>query len=194
MNRIPRRNNPESGILSRFYRRLRADRLHFQAERESEHLLASIPLPEPFDFDQLVGNIAEASGRQIVMKPIPDHLTGLDGMCGLLIKHDTHPVDLILHPKGCSPSHELELKVHQLVHLWAGDNTGILRSPDTLRARAVTPDGGLSTTRPPDHDALIELRADNVARLIGQRSTHRARRRGPAAVDGPHRGGAPARP
>ncbi|MCY0935193.1 hypothetical protein [Streptomyces sp. H34-S4] len=153
-----------------------------------------MPLPDPFDFDQLVGNIAEAGGRQIVMKPIPDHLTGLDGMCGFLIKHDTHPVDLILHPKGCSPSHELELKVHQLVHLWAGDNTGIVGgSPDAFRAREVTQDGG-PEAGPPDHDVLIELRADNVARLIGRRSTH-------GAVGGsrpPHaassRGGAPRGP
>ncbi|WP_432072093.1 hypothetical protein [Streptomyces wuyuanensis] len=156
--------------------------------------MASMPLPDPFDFDRLVGNIAEASGRQIVMKPIPDHLTGLDGVCGLLIKHDTHPVDLILHPKGRSPSDELELKVHQLVHLWAGDNTGIVGSPDILRARAVAPEGGLSTAGPSDHDALIELRADNVARLIGQRSTDRSVDGGhpPRAV--PHGGEAPARP
>ncbi|MCP3819275.1 hypothetical protein NLX86_14540 [Streptomyces sp. A3M-1-3] len=153
-----------------------------------------MPLPDPFDFDQLVGNIAEASGRRIVIKPIPDHLTGIDGMCGLLIKHDTHPVDLILHPKGCSPSHELELKVHQLVHLWAGDNTGIVRSPDILRAGAVTPDGGPSTTGPQDHDALIELRADNVVRLIGQRSTHRAVGGGRPPRTVPHRGGATVRP
>ncbi|MFG3410049.1 hypothetical protein [Streptomyces sp. NPDC048142] len=153
-----------------------------------------MPLPDPFDFDQLVGNIAEAGGRQIVMKPIPDHLTGLDGMCGLLIKHDTHPVDLILHPRGYSPSHELALKVHQLVHLWAGDNTGIVTSPDILRTRSVTPGGRLSTTGPTDHDALIELRADNVARLIGQRSAHRAVGGGRPPRDVPHRGGAPARP
>ncbi|MFD3680497.1 hypothetical protein [Streptomyces sp. NPDC058613] len=153
-----------------------------------------MPLPDPFDFDQLVGNIAEASGRQIVMKPIPDHLTGLDDVCGLLIKHDTRPVDLILHPKGSSPPHELALKVHQLAHLWAGDNTNIVRSPGILRPRAVTPDGGLPKPRPADHDALIELRADNVARLIGQRSTHRRAGGDRPPRDAPYRDGAPARP
>ncbi|MEU9145082.1 hypothetical protein [Streptomyces sp. NPDC048349] len=153
-----------------------------------------MPLPDPFDFDQLVANIAEASGRQVVMKPIPDHLTGLDGVCGLLVRHDTRPVDLILHPKGRSPSDELELKVHQLVHLWAGDNTGIVRSPDVLRARLVAPDGGLSTTGPSDHDALIELRADHVARLIGQRLTPPSFSGGRPPRAAPHSGGAPARP
>ncbi|MGW6982608.1 hypothetical protein ACWGE1_24765 [Streptomyces sp. NPDC054932] len=152
-----------------------------------------MPLPDPFDFDQLVGNIAEASGRQIVMKPIPDHLTGLDGVCGLLVKHDTRPVDLILHHKGCSPPHELALKMHQLVHLWAGDNTRTVRSPDTLPAPGAMPGGGLSTTGLPDHDALIELRADTVARLIGQRGTRRAAGEGRSPRDVPHRGGAPAR-
>ncbi|WP_371618367.1 hypothetical protein [Streptomyces sp. NBC_00454] len=191
MNRIPRR---ESGILSGFSRHLRASRLHFQAERESERLIASMPLPDPFDFDQLVGNMAEASGRQIVMKPIPDHLTGLEGVCGLLIKHDTHPVDLILHPKGRSPPHELTLKVHQLVHFWAGDNTRLVQSPDMARSRAMPPDAGLSTIRPPDHDALIELRAVHVARLIAQRSTRRTAEEGQPPRDVPHRGGAPARP
>ncbi|MFD7701418.1 hypothetical protein [Streptomyces caelestis] len=131
-----------------------------------------MPLPDPFDFDQLVGNIAEARGRRIVMRPIPDHLTGLDGTCGLLVKHDTHPVDLVLHPAGRSPSHELELKVHQLVHLWAGDNTGVVRSSGTLRARAATPDGGLSTTGHAEHDAFIELRAGHAARLISQRRAY----------------------
>lgn len=191
MTRIPRRNDPESGFLSRLYRHLHADRLHVQAKRESERLIASMPLPDPFDFDQLVGNIAEARGRQIVMKPLPDHLTGLDGLCGLLVKHDTHPVDLILHPKGCSPRHELTLQVHQLVHLWAGDNTGMVGSPDILRTHAGTPDSGLSTTGPPDHDALIELRADNAARLIGQMSRHRPAGGGRPPRDVPHRGGAP---
>ncbi|MFD9975523.1 hypothetical protein ACFWZR_14720 [Streptomyces sp. NPDC059017] len=133
-----------------------------------------MPVPDPFDFDRLVGNIAEVKGRQIVMKPIPDHLTGLDDVCGLLIKHHTYPLDLLLHPKGRSPSDELELKVHQLVHLWAGDNTGIVRSPGILRAGTVEPDTVLPATGPSEHDALIELRADNVARLIGQRSTHQS--------------------
>ncbi|WP_446593630.1 hypothetical protein [Streptomyces sp. LARHCF249] len=194
MNRISRRKDPESGILSGFYRPLRAGRLHFRAERESERLIAGMPLPDPFDFDQLVGNIAQARGRQIVMKPIPDHLTGLDGVCGLLVKYGARPVDLVLHPKGRSPSHELELKVHQLVHLWAGDNTGIVTSPDVLRARAVTPEGGLPAAGLLDHDAFIELRADNAARLIGQRGEHRVAGGGRPPRVVPFRSGALALP
>ncbi|MFJ6781622.1 hypothetical protein [Streptomyces yangpuensis] len=193
MNRS-RRPDPETGYLAGFYRELRSSRLNLQAEQDSERLIATMPLPDPFDFDQLVGNIAKASGRRIVMKPIPDHLTGLDGTCGLFIPHDTHPVDLILHPKGRSPSDELNLKVHQLVHLWAGDHTGIVRSPGILRAHAGGPDKGLPTAGPSDHDALIELRADTAARLIAQRKPRRPAGGGrpPHAV--PHGGGAPTRP
>ncbi|MGW0363367.1 hypothetical protein [Streptomyces sp. NPDC002990] len=154
-----------------------------------------MPLPDPFDFDQLVRNIAEVRGRRIVIKPLPEHLTGIDGMCGLLVRHDTHPVDLILHLKGRSPSHELELKVHQLVHLWAGDNTGIVRPPDILREGSVIPpDGRLSATGTPEHDALIELRADYAVRLICHRGTHRAVSGGRPPRTVPHRDPAPARP
>lgn len=193
MNRS-RRHTQETGSVTGFYRDLRMSRLHFHTEQESERLIASMPLPDPFDLDRLIGNMSEVRGRRIVMKPIPDHLTGLDGVCGLLVTHDTHPVDLLLHPKGRSPSDELELKVHQLAHLWAGDNTGVVRSPDAPRARTAALDDGIPTTWPQDRDALIELRADHVARLIGQRIALESAGEGrpPRAV--PHEGGAPARP
>lgn len=174
MKGIPRHSNPETGIVSGLYRNPRVERLRFQADRDSEQLIASMPLPDPFDFDQLVGNIAAVSGRQIVIRPIPDHLTGLDGLCGLLVKHETRPVDLILHHRGCSPPHELQLKVHQLVHLWAGDNTATVGPPDVLHTRRTEPDGEFPMAGPSGRDELIELRADNVARLIGERSTGRA--------------------
>ncbi|MFJ8435346.1 hypothetical protein ACIQ9P_29025 [Kitasatospora sp. NPDC094019] len=158
------------------YRHRGAGLLHLQAEQDSERLIASMPLPDPFDLDRLVGNLAEASGRHIVLRPIPAaQLTGLDGTCGLLVKHDTRPVDLILHREGRSLSHEVELKVHQLVHLWAGDGAGLVGPPDVLRARGMAPVGGIpATARSLKRDAFIELRADHAARLI-------SRRRGPAA-------------
>ncbi len=169
MSGVPRRDRDASGILSGLYRHRGASLLHRQAEQDSERLVAAMPVPDPFDLDQLVGNLAAASGRQIVLRPIPAHLTGLDGACGLLVRHDTRPVDLILHRAGRSPSHEVELKVHQLVHLWAGDSTGLVGSPDLLRTRGVTPDGALPVARSLKRDAFIELRADHVARLIGRR-------------------------
>ncbi|MFD4905566.1 hypothetical protein [Kitasatospora purpeofusca] len=159
------------------YRHRGAGLLHLQAEQDGERLVASMPLPDPFDLDRLVGNLAEASGRHIVLRPIPAaHLTGLDGTCGLLVKHDTRPVDLILHREGRSLSHEVELKVHQLVHLWAGDGAGLVGPPDVLRARGMAPVGGIpATARSLKRDAFIELRADHAARLISRR-----RERGPA--------------
>ncbi|MFB7376905.1 hypothetical protein ACFC6U_01290 [Kitasatospora purpeofusca] len=160
------------------YRHRGAGLLHLQAEQDGERLVASMPLPDPFDLDRLVGNLAEASGRHIVLRPIPAaHLTGLDGTCGLLVKHDTRPVDLILHREGRSLTHEVELKVHQLVHLWAGDGTGLVGPPDVLRARGMAPVGGIpATARSLKRDAFIELRADHAARLISRR-----RERGPAS-------------
>ncbi|MFF7589364.1 hypothetical protein ACFZCK_17940 [Kitasatospora purpeofusca] len=163
------------------YRHRGAGLLHLQAEQDGERLVASMPLPDPFDLDRLVGNLAEASGRHIVLRPIPAaHLTGLDGTCGLLVKHDTRPVDLILHREGRSLSHEVELKVHQLVHLWAGDGTGLVGPPDVLRARGMAPVGGIpATARSLKRDAFIELRADHAARLI-------SRRREPGPGSGAH--------
>ncbi|WP_406088340.1 hypothetical protein [Kitasatospora purpeofusca] len=160
------------------YRHRGAGLLHLQAEQDGERLVASMPLPDPFDLDRLVGNLAEASGRHIVLRPIPAaHLTGLDGTCGLLVKHDTRPVDLILHREGRSLSHEVELKVHQLVHLWAGDGAGLVGPSDVLRARGMAPVGGIpATARSLKRDAFIELRADHAARLISRR-----RERGPAS-------------
>ncbi|MFB7673641.1 hypothetical protein ACFC26_19755 [Kitasatospora purpeofusca] len=160
------------------YRHRGAGLLHLQAEQDGERLVASMPLPDPFDLDRLVGNLAEASGRHIVLRPIPAaHLTGLDGTCGLLVKHDTRPVDLILHREGRSLTHEVELKVHQLVHLWAGDGTGLVGPPDVLRARGMAPVGGIpATARSLKRDAFIELRADHAARLISRR-----RERGPGS-------------
>ncbi|MEV0188059.1 hypothetical protein AB0I39_05925 [Kitasatospora purpeofusca] len=156
------------------YRHRGAGLLHLQAEQDGERLVASMPLPDPFDLDRLVGNLAEASGRHIVLRPIPAaHLTGLDGTCGLLVKHDTRPVDLILHREGRSLSHEVELKVHQLVHLWAGDGAGLVGPPDVLRARGMAPVGGIpATARSLKRDAFIELRADHAARLISRRREH----------------------
>ncbi|SDT40756.1 hypothetical protein SAMN05216371_2187 [Streptomyces sp. TLI_053] len=158
------------------YRHRGAGLLHLQAEQDGERLVASMPLPDPFDLDRLVGNLAEASGRHIVLRPIPaSQLTGLDGTCGLLVKHDTRPVDLILHREGRSLSHEVELKVHQLVHLWAGDGAGLVGPPDVLRARGMAPVGGIpATARSLKRDAFIELRADHAARLISRRREHGA--------------------
>ncbi|MFB7513083.1 hypothetical protein [Streptomyces sp. NPDC056144] len=188
MNSLPHHGNTASGILAGLSRHPGADRLHAQAEQESEHLIASMPLPDPFDLDRLVGNMAKASGRRIVMKPIPPHLAGIDGACGLLVRHDTHPLDLILHPEGCSPSHELELKVHQLVHLWAGDNTGVVRPPGAARPRTVAPSGTLTAPDPLERDVLVELRADKAARYISRRRRQRPVGAGSALRVSLHRG------
>ncbi|MDY0812446.1 hypothetical protein [Kitasatospora purpeofusca] len=171
MSGAPRRGHDAPGILSGIYRHRGAGLLHLQAEQDGERLVASMPLPDPFDLDRLVGNLAEASGRHIVLRPIPAaQLTGLGGTCGLLVKHDTRPVDLILHREGRSASHEVELKVHQLVHLWAGDGAGLVGPADVLRARGMAPVGGIpATARSLKRDAFIELRADHAARLISRR-------------------------
>ncbi|MEU5219816.1 hypothetical protein AB0G79_27010 [Streptomyces sp. NPDC020807] len=153
-----------------------------------------MPLPDPFDFDRLVGNMAEASGRRIVIQPIPEHLTGLDGACGLLVRHDTHPVDLILHPEGCSPSHELELKVHQLVHLWAGDHTGVVRPATLPGPPATAPAAGLGTPGPLERDVLVELRADKAARYISRRRGQRPVGAGTAVRPSLRAGAQPIRP
>ncbi|MBV9024479.1 MAG: hypothetical protein JO362_11970 [Streptomycetaceae bacterium] len=125
-------------------------------QREIEDIVASMPIPHPFDLDVLIANIAEARGRRIVLMPIPDQLLGASGVCGLWIKHQTEPVDLILHMESTSVYHRQRIILHELVHLWRDDADGVTDSEMD--------------------DLLADLPAAMVERLIG-RGKVAARRR-----------------
>ncbi|MFD4529093.1 hypothetical protein ACFWP7_35285 [Streptomyces sp. NPDC058470] len=106
---------------------------------------------------------------------MPVHLASLTGFCGLWIKHDVRPLDLILHLEGGSPSHERQIKVHELVHLWAEDSTGVIGTDEVLRD--LTPArveqlvaAGQSAGRR-RYDTAIEQRTEDAATLISQLAT-----------------------
>ncbi|MGW7822396.1 hypothetical protein ACWGLF_30780 [Streptomyces puniciscabiei] len=131
-----------------------------------------MPLPEPFDLDQLVRNMEEARGRRIVMKPLPDRIAGVTGICGLYVRHDTRPLDLIFHVSSGSPWHERQIKLHELVHLWAEDSTGVVGTDELLtgftaeRAEQLVAEGRASARR--RYETWVEQRAEDAAALINR--------------------------
>jgi hypothetical protein len=134
-----------------------------------------MPLPDPpYELDQLVANIEEARGRRIVMKPLPDELAHMTGFCGLWIKHDTRPLDLILHIRGGSPRHERQIKAHELVHVWADDATGVIGTDEVLRdltpkrIERMVAEGQAAGRR--RYANAIEKRAEDAAALITRRA------------------------
>ncbi|WP_258308466.1 hypothetical protein [Streptomyces sp. NWU339] len=154
---------------------LRARRRRRLLRHETERLVASMPIPRPFDFDRFVENIEQARRRRIVLKPMPAHLANLTGFCGLWIKHDLRPLDLILHLEGVSPSHERQIKMHELVHLWAEDATGVIGTDEVLRdltpARVEQLVAAGQAAGRHRYDTAIEQRTEDAATLINQLAT-----------------------
>lgn len=170
-----RRRHPGSGVMSGVLDQLRVRRRRRLLRDETERLVASMPIPRPFDLDRFVANIEQARGRRIVLKPMPVHLANLTGFCGLWIKHDVRPLDLILHVEGGSPSHERQIKVHELVHLWAEDSTGVIGADEVLRdltparVEQLVAAGQAAGRR--RYDTAIEQRTEDAATLISQLAT-----------------------
>ncbi|MFJ3701757.1 MULTISPECIES: hypothetical protein [Streptomyces] len=169
-----RRQCPGSDLTASALDKLRARRKRRVLRHETERLVASMPIPRPFDLDRFVANIEQARGRRIVLKPMPAHLANLTGFCGLWIKHDTRPLDLILHVQGGSPSHERQIKVHELVHLWAEDATGVVGTDEVLRdltparVEQLVATGQAAGRR--RYDTAIEKRTEDAAALISRRA------------------------
>lgn len=169
------RRHPGSGIINGALDQLRARHRRRLLRHETERLVASMPIPQPFDLDRFVANIEQARGRRIFLKPMPVHLANLTGFCGLWIKHDVRPLDLILHLSGGSPSHERQIKVHELVHLWAEDSTGVIGTDEVLRdltparVEQLVADGQAAGRR--RYETAIEQRTEDAAALISQRAT-----------------------
>ncbi|MFF3556222.1 hypothetical protein ACFYXL_22785 [Streptomyces tsukubensis] len=95
-----------------------------ELREETERIVASMPVPDPFTLPELVKNIEHVRRRRIHLLALPDHLLGTS-VCGLWIKHRESPVDLILYAKSPSPWHERQIILHELVHLWADDADGV---------------------------------------------------------------------
>lgn len=101
--------------------------------REARRIVAQMPLPRPFDLDVFITNIEGIRGRRIHLLGLPDHLLGGTGLCGLWIKHNQLPIDLIFHVSSTTGYHRERIILHELAHLWCGDADGITSEQlDTL--------------------------------------------------------------
>ncbi|MGW0867000.1 hypothetical protein [Streptomyces sp. FR1] len=134
--------------------------------------MASMPIPDPFDLDQLIANIEAARGRRIVIKALPDRIAAATGICGLWVKHDTRPVDLLLHARGGSPWHERQIWLHELVHLWADDATGVVGTDELLsdfspeRIEKLVAGGQVAARR--RYETGIEKRTEDAAAMLNR--------------------------
>ncbi|WP_217231345.1 hypothetical protein [Streptomyces anulatus] len=84
-----------------------------------------MPVPTPMTLSGLICNIERVRARRIHLVPIPDQLLGLVGVCGLWIKHRTHPFDVIFHAGRAESFHGQQIIFHELVHLWLDDADGV---------------------------------------------------------------------
>ncbi|MFJ7324365.1 hypothetical protein ACIQVO_38825 [Streptomyces sp. NPDC101062] len=84
-----------------------------------------MPIPKPFELNAFIANVATARGRTITLVPIPDRLLAGTSVCGLWLKHDTLPQDLILHLGSTTRFHREKIILHELGHLWCDDAVGV---------------------------------------------------------------------
>ncbi|MFD9038793.1 hypothetical protein [Streptomyces bottropensis] len=140
--------------------------------RESEDLVRSMPIPDPFDLEELIANIEAERSRRIVIKALPDYLASATGICGLWVRHDTRPLDLLLHVRGGSPWHERQIWLHELVHLWAEDATGVTGTDELLsdfspeRVEKLVASGQVSARR--RYETGVEKRTEDAAAMLNR--------------------------
>lgn len=103
---------------------------HRAIRREARRIVTQMPLPRPFDLDQLIANVEAVRGRRIKLLPLPDRLLGGTDICGLWLRHARLPLDLILHVETTTPYHRQRIILHELAHLWCDDVAGV--APDQL--------------------------------------------------------------
>ncbi|MET9142953.1 hypothetical protein [Streptomyces sp. NPDC004042] len=82
-----------------------------------------MPVPQPFTLDGLIVGIEAERGRRIKLVTIPDDLLARTDVCGLWLKLDDVPVDLILYAEGTTDFHRTRIILHELAHLWCDDAT-----------------------------------------------------------------------
>jgi hypothetical protein len=84
-----------------------------------------MPIPRPFDLETFVSNIEAARGRRIKLLPIPDRFLRSTDICGLWLKHEELPLDLIFHVDSTTSFHRQRIIFHELAHLWCDDAGGV---------------------------------------------------------------------
>ncbi|MFF4933229.1 hypothetical protein ACFY2H_30725 [Streptomyces griseofuscus] len=174
LSRVP---SPHTAALRQLSSHREGRRQRRELQQEVEEIVASMPIPEPFDLDRLVANIEEVRNRQIAFVPIPDALVADTGLCGLWVKHASEPIDLILHAQSASPFHQQRIKLHELVHVWRDDAVGVTAEEmaELLQTGLSSPlverligSGKIAARR--RYETRKELRTESAAALIHEQA------------------------
>ncbi|MFD8613849.1 hypothetical protein [Streptomyces sp. NPDC059631] len=140
--------------------------------RECREWLVQMPLPRPFSLDRLVANIEAERGRRITLVAIPNHLLASTSVCGLWLRLDDAPVDLILYAGGTSGFHRTRIILHELAHLWCDDATEadfddlcrLLPDFPPAELRRLSRRGRVLARH--RYDSPVEMRAEMLADLL----------------------------
>ncbi|MBT2450012.1 hypothetical protein J7F03_23640 [Streptomyces sp. ISL-43] len=133
-----------------------------------------MPLPHPFSTAALMANMEAVRGRRIELVSIPDRVLGQADICGLLLRHERIPVDLILIAESISGYHRQRVIFHELAHMWCDDlgthpeqaDRFLPGLPPELLDR-LTGQGAAVLARH-RYDTPVEVRAEMVADLLHQ--------------------------
>lgn len=166
---LPRRRTADDATPCASIRRRRR-----ALRSETRSIIESMPIPTPFDLDTFIKNIEQARGRRIHLMPIPDSLIGLIGVCGLWIKHQTMPMDIIFHAGRTDTFHGRQIILHELVHLWVDDADGVtdgeltelLGGLLTGMVERLIANGQLAARR--DYGSHEEVRTEEAASLLNE--------------------------
>ena len=79
-----------------------------------EHGLSELPVPTPFDIEELARAISTRRGRPIRLQPVR-RMPRLAGLCV-----PSGPIDVIVYSSETSPLHRELIILHELCHLWLG--------------------------------------------------------------------------
>ncbi|MFF3979797.1 hypothetical protein [Streptomyces sp. NPDC001828] len=131
-----------------------------------------MPVPRPFSLDALIAGIEAERGRRIKLVAIPDHLLANTDVCGLWLRLNDTPVDLILYVEGTTAFHRQRIILHELAHLWCDDVgepsfTALARLlpdlPPNVLHRLTESGRGMARHR---YDTAVERRAEMLADLL----------------------------
>lgn len=91
--------------------------------RRLRRRLAAMPLPVPFNVEQLAANMAVESGRTITFVEVDDRDTDLRTACGLRAR--TVDATFIFYRRRPTPNQTLHTRLHELVHEFFDHGTSL---------------------------------------------------------------------
>jgi hypothetical protein len=137
--------------------------------RRCEAVLESVPLPDPFDVDELASVVSALRGRPLTLLPKPSSA----GPCGVWLA--TPSADYVFYEPQTSALHREHIVLHELGHLLRRhEPTAVM--DDDLAAR-LCPDLHADVVRQvlarAAYTAVDEQEAEMIASLLSARGRHR---------------------